>query len=322
MTGFLIHSYQFDAQGVPTKRSSDILAASDAAFTWMHLDANEEESRALVETGDQKLDELIVDALMADETRPRAVVHAEGVMLIVRSVNRGADGQVEDMTSLRFWVDAKRVVSVQRRPSAVVDFMQSQLENGKNVKGPGAFLLYMLWHLFEDMGDAIAEISNDLDELEELILENPLSLDHKDISLLRKKIIQLQRFVSPHGAAISGFKAFELSWLSKRQRRHLQECLDLITKHIEHLHSIRERSQVVSDEVANVFARKMNQNVYLLSLIAAVFMPLSFLTGLFGINVGGMPGANIESAFWLFCGGLAGVFVIQSLVFLKMRLFK
>ena len=59
----------------------------------------------------------------------------------------------------------------------------------------------------------------------------------------------------------------------------------------------------------------MNKNLYLLSVIAAVFLPLGFLTGLLGINVGGVPGVDDPSAFWIFSGFLSVVVALQILLF-------
>jgi len=322
MNNGLIRMYTFDGQSTAIRHSEAITEEMKPSFFWVHLDANAIEVRDFFEHEPFKLDSLMVDALLTDETRPRFVPHSDGVLLIVRSVNRSVDALIEDMVSLRFWVDAGRILSVQRRNSSVIEYMDDQLSSGKKFKGPGDFVVHMLWNLFEDMGEAIADLSADLDALEEAILEKPLSLDHHDISILRKKTIHLRRYIEPHRTAIQNFKNSDVPWLNKQQKRHLQECLDVVTKHVEHLDSIRERSQVASDEIANAFARKMNQNVYFLSLIAAIFLPLGFLTGLFGINVGGIPGAGSEYAFAIFCGGLLVVIALQIFLFSRMKFFK
>ena len=81
-------------------------------------------------------------------------------------------------------------------------------------------------------------------------------------------------------------------------KRRFQESLDRIVRYTEDLDAIRERAQIVKDELANALTDKMNKNTYVLSVVAAIFLPLGFLTGLLGINVGGMPGADNELAFW------------------------
>ena len=84
---------------------------------------------------------------------------------------------------------------------------------------------------------------------------------------------------------------------------------------------IRERAQVVKDELQNMLADRLNKNMYVLSVIAAIFLPLGFLTGLLGINVGGIPGADNSMSFLIFCGILTAIVVFQIWLFKKMKWF-
>ena len=84
---------------------------------------------------------------------------------------------------------------------------------------------------------------------------------------------------------------------------------------------MRERSHSVQSEVANILTERLNRNTYMFSLIAAIFLPLSFLTGLLGINVPGIPGADDPEAFLVFCGILIAIVALQVAVFKKLKWF-
>ena len=99
----------------------------------------------------------------------------------------------------------------------------------------------------------------------------------------------------------------------------MTEAHDNITRFVEELDSVRERSQVISDEVTNILTERLNKNMYALSVVAAIFLPLGFLTGLLGINIGDSPGAENPQAFLAFCGILALVVSLQIVIFRKMR---
>ena len=79
--------------------------------------------------------------------------------------------------------------------------------------------------------------------------------------------------------------------------------------------AVRERAAVTQEELLSRLSEQLNQRMYVLSIVAAVFLPLGFLTGLLGINVGGIPGADNAQAFWIFSGLLLIAVVIQLLVF-------
>ena len=112
-----------------------------------------------------------------------------------------------------------------------------------------------------------------------------------------------------------------MDWLDRDNVLRLQEAQNNITRFVEDLQSLRERSHSVQDEVANILTERLKRNTYMFSLIAAIFLPLSFLTGLLGINVPGIPGADDPEAFAVFCGILAAVVVAQVAVFKKLRWF-
>ena len=75
---------------------------------------------------------------------------------------------------------------------------------------------------------------------------------------------------------------------------------------------------MISDEVTNILTERLNKNMYALSVVAAIFLPLGFLTGLLGINIGGIPGAENPQAFVVICGMLALVVGLQIVIFQKM----
>ena len=70
-----------------------------------------------------------------------------------------------------------------------------------------------------------------------------------------------------------------------------------------------------------LFRSRLNKNTYILSVIASIFLPLGFLTGLLGINIEGIPGATNQSAFYIFCGIITLITAIQVIIFKKLKWF-
>ena len=92
-------------------------------------------------------------------------------------------------------------------------------------------------------------------------------------------------------------------------------------RYVEDLDAVRERCQIVRDELANVLSDRLNKNMYILSVIASIFLPLTFLTGLFGINVSGIPGAYNNNAFVIITGAMVALTLIQVVIFKKLKWF-
>ncbi|HBF99444.1 MAG TPA: zinc transporter ZntB, partial [Alphaproteobacteria bacterium] len=91
------------------------------------------------------------------------------------------------------------------------------------------------------------------------------------------------------------------------------------TRFVEDLDAVRERSQIIQDELTTALSDKLNRNLYLLSIVAAIFLPLGFLTGLLGINVGGIPGTESPYAFGIFSAILVLIVGLQVVIFRKLH---
>ena len=109
--------------------------------------------------------------------------------------------------------------------------------------------------------------------------------------------------------------------IDKTGYRRLIEAQDSISRVIDELDAVRERAHIINDEVTNQLTERLNKNMYALSVIAAIFLPLGFLTGLLGINIAGIPGAENPAAFAIFCAMLSMLVIAQIVLFRKLKWF-
>ena len=126
----------------------------------------------------------------------------------------------------------------------------------------------------------------------------------------------LRRYLAPQREAMTKLFTEKISWLIDNEKLRLREVTDRLIRHIEDLDSVRDRAAITQEEVVNRLSEQMNMRMYVLSLVAAIFLPLGFLTGLLGINVGGIPGSENKAAFFIV------IFFLAIIVFLQFLLFK
>lgn len=310
--------------GMPLGREA--LGAVKAALesddlAWVHLDVSEASSRSWVEAELGFLDPLTVEALFAEETRPRILESETGALLILRGVNLNTETEPEDMVSIRLWVDDSRVISVRKRRLKAVTDLREKLLTASGPSNAGEFVTFLASRLFERMEPVFSALDERLDDIEEGVMEEAEAKYRSPITAIRKQAIIFRRYIAPQRDVIAALRNSEKPWLSVADKRRLQESLDRVIRYIEDIDTVRERAQIIKDELANALSDKMNKNLYMLSVVAAVFLPLGFLTGLLGINVGGVPGVDDPSAFWLFCGFLALVVVGQVALFKRWKWF-
>ena len=152
-----------------------------------------------------------------------------------------------------------------------------------------------------------------MDELNQETRDNILEL--------RREIIKIRRYLGPQRDALNRLQSERASWLSEHDRLRVREAYDKITRYLEELDSARDRAGVAYEGLSGRIAEQMNNRMYVLSLIAGLFLPLGFLTGLLGINVGGIPLADSPWGFFEVVAILLVLVLVQIVVFRRKHWF-
>ncbi|MPZ09765.1 MAG: zinc transporter ZntB [Kiloniellaceae bacterium] len=273
---------------------------------WAHLQ-RDSASAARWLAHERGVPPLVRQALTAEETRPRCTPLEGGLLLILRGVNLNPEADPEDMVSIRIWTDGKRILTVWLRRLLAVGDIDAMLAEGRGPKTVGEFLTLLSERLVGRMEPVIAEIDDRIDALEDEVLEHYDPALRGRLAAVRRQAIVLRRYFAPQREALLRLATDSEAapWLEPRDRHLLREVADRITRYVEDLDAGRERAGVVHDQLANHLSDELNRGMYILSVIAAVFLPLGFLTGLLGINVAGLPGAETPWAFAAVCAILA-----------------
>ena len=290
----------------------------ESGTLWVHLDYTEDAAKNWLfdESG---LDPIIVEALTAEETRPRSLVHKGGMLMILRGVNLNPGSDPEDMIALRFWIDSNRIVTLRHRRVMAIDDLRQAVDKGSGPVGPGGFLEDLSDRLVLRMGTVISDVDDSVDALEdEVLTEQSYELRQK-IANIRRVAIRMRRFLAPQRDVMARLHNEKVDWLGEVDRMHLREIADRTTRYVEDLDAVRDRATVTQEELNSKLSEQMNKAMYILSIVAGIFLPLGLLTGLLGINVGGIPGTENPWAFTVFCVMLVGIAVGQVLIFKRLR---
>ncbi len=290
-------------------------------LAWVHLDGGHDDAKEWLTSECKYLDSIIINGLLAEETRPRIEEINDGIFLILRCVNLNKDSDPEDMISIRMWVDPYRIITIQKRDTKSINDVEKAIISNLAPKNSGDFLCLLLSAIFKRMEPILGSLDDLMDNVEEELIENPTIDLRSKLNQIRKRAIIFRRYMVPQRDLLSSLKSTNLKWLSDLHKRQLQENYNHNMRYVEDLDAIRERSQIVKDELSNLLSDRINKNMYVLSVIAAIFLPLGFLTGLLGVNVGGIPGAQSPYAFYVFSGSLVFLVALQIMLFKKWKWF-
>ncbi|MET1256222.1 CorA family divalent cation transporter [Aliikangiella maris] len=311
----LIHAFYL---GQPKSRLGwDDLNQNQQKPLWVHLDR----TNPFVEQWLQNnydIDAQMVNSLLRGDTRPRfSEIDSEQALLIVKGINFYNQDTPEEMVSLRMWTDGKTLISLGFKPLQSVVKIVNQLESGNGPNSIESLLIALLKNLDSRIEPFVYELSNRLDELEEKNTKDH-ELDSQQISDLQLQASVLKRHLVPQRDVLRRMQQSNISWL-KEQQNYWREFYYALEVYVDELTELVGRISMHLEAKNQILLQQSNQTMYLLSIIAAIFLPLSFLTGLLGINVGGMPGVEEPTAFLIVCVVVIALGILEYLFFKHKR---
>jgi zinc transporter len=201
------------------------------------------------------------------------------------------------MVAVRVWVEPHRIISTRRRRLLSVADIAETLDDGEGPASASALLPMLVDRLAQRIGNFVDVIEDQLDEIEDEIGEAEPGAVRARLSPLRRQMAAVRRFLAPQRDALDRLYRQPASFIAEPDLHLLREQADRIQRYLEDLELARERAIVLQEELLSNMAQQQNTRMYVLSVIAAIFLPLTFITGLLGMNVGGLPGVDSDLGF-------------------------
>lgn len=296
----VLHSLVLDGRGGAHRLApADVATWSPAdGILWLHVDFSHPGTYGLLESGlAERLPEIVLDVLTDNETRPRALLVDNGLLLALRGVNMNPGQDPADMVSIRVWVLQDAVITSRRRRLLAVQDIVSDLGKAEGPATPGELLVHLVARLADRIGVYVDKIEDQLLKFEEAVADDEREPHQLGLSGTRRQIANVRRFVAPQRDALEKAYRYPPPWLPMNEVQQLREEADRIARYVEDLDLARERAILLHEERQGVIAQQQNSRMYVLSIVAAIFLPLTFVTGLLGMNVGGLPGVESSRGF-------------------------
>lgn len=294
-----IFAFKLENHSIGTIHWEEIRSSHDDQLSyWIHINRTVPEMQRWLKE-DASLESNVSDALLASSTRPRLEISNEGILMTLRGVNLNEGADPSDMISLRIWVEKNRLITLEREKLLSVAAVAQRVEEPNGFRSVGEILIAIIVGLTDKMGPVIDEINDTLEILEDGVLDPNKPVDRTDLIELRQHAIMLHRHLRPQVLTLQELYHLKLGWIEVKQHKQLKETINRVTRFVEDLDTVRDRATVIQDELANRYAETMNQRMYAVSLIATILLPMTILTGLLGINVGGIPLAQSKFGFTL-----------------------
>ncbi|MFL6846419.1 MAG: zinc transporter ZntB [Allosphingosinicella sp.] len=275
---------------------AEAAAYSGPGFVWIHLDDIDTPSLDLLDG--QDIPEVAASALVAAETRPRCDRIDDGAILNLRGPAVEGVEISDRLVSIRMWVRAGRVHSLTRRPLTATAAVVAQMQAGQ-IHDPGDLVAAFAREISRQLDPQVADLGDELDDCESELSGRNLYRLRTAITRIRSEAIAFRRFVAPDRDALQTLAQLDFDWLADDDRLHIREAADRFARMAEELEAVRERAALVHEQLTDLRAEEIDQRSLYISVVAFIFLPLTFITGLLGMNVEGIPYAHHPGSFWV-----------------------
>jgi zinc transporter len=284
-------------------------------FLWIHLEGKDETDLAYLKA-QEDVPDIAAHALVATETRPRCDQIEDGALVNLRGPGDVDPDDSDRLVSIRMWVRGNRVVSLSRRMMGATAAVIAMAEAGK-IRDAGDLVADYAREISRQLDPQVAALGDELDQCESELEDGNLYRLRSQIARIRSEAIAFRRFVAPNRDALTELARLDFDWLAEDDRLHIREAADRFARMAEELEAVRERAALLHEQLTDLRAEQLDQRSLLISIVAFIFLPLTFITGLLGMNVEGIPFAQHPWAFWgvvAFCV-LIGAAVLTWFVF-------
>lgn len=284
---------------------------------WVDVDLGNKQGRQWL-LKNSGLDKNVSSILLAGETRPRSLVESDSLIVIMRGINMNPGSVPDDMVAIRMSLQRNRIVTTHRRKVLSINDLRDALLAGNGPKTVGGFLVSLTGFLSSRIESAVENIETLIEELDEKMAGSDIETIRVTLGVVRRQAAAIRRHLSPQRDAIDRIARSGTDILTDRDVFDLREEGDQLTRHIEDLDLARENALVTQEELMNRVALEQNSRMYLLSVVAAIFLPLTFVTGLLGMNVAGLPG-TVNSNGFIYSMIVMGACLVGLLAYFRSR---
>lgn len=285
------------------------------ALECLVLDGRTEADRGWLKT-ESGLEETVKELMCAAPTRNGSARPGSSIVLsLVRTEDNTNDGGLIGVNAL---IETNRLVTVCFGPGPLIEDALVRYAERDGRGGASRLLAVIVTALVRPLESEIARIADTIDDLEDKAMLEADEGPDNSVMLVARRVITLRRYLIPMRDELS-FLAFNPDELpGVTEPRYLNRAAGYPGRLISTLDSCHQRVTLILDQLRQRDDGRMNRSMHKLTLVGTVFLPLSFVTGLLGINVAGIPGGHDPFAFWLVCGFLLAV-AVSAIVVIRWR---
>ena len=267
------------------------------------------------------LDRLTIRQLLDTTLRPKVEEYDHYIFFSVKSVLKNKDGGliVEQMS---FILGQHYVISFQEEPADHFDHIRNKIvEALGQVRKRGAdFLLYQLLDaVLDNYFETIEQLNSETKNLEKMVLTNPTQESLIELEQAKYTTEMIKKSLSPFKDSIRAILNRHKSFITEENVRYFQDLMNNCTSAIEEIDATSKSLESLTNIYFSALSQKMNETMKVLTTVATIFIPLTFIAGIYGMNFENMPELKYDNGYFLALGGMALVLVGMIIYFKRKK---
>lgn len=276
-----------------------------STVTWLNIDGLHE--TALIEKIGRKLNvhPLVLEDIADTSQRPRCEDVGDYFIIILKMISFDGENRVITVEQMSLLIGSNYVVSFQEKPGDVFQLLRARLRLPESrIRHMGSdYLAYALMDAIVDNYYIVVEkIGDQVEEIEDDVMNQPDPKILERLQHIKRTLLFLRRSIWPLREVINTFEKSE-KLLNKHTRPYLRDVYDHTVQIMDMLETMRDMNTGLFDIYLSNVSNKMNQVMKVLTIIATIFIPLTFIVGVYGMNFRYMPELTLHwgyPAVWIF----------------------
>jgi magnesium transporter len=299
----VIHTVLFHADGRLQFGGSELLDAPlpEGASLWVDIEGRTRDyADRLLAMGYHPL---AVEDVFLLQHQPKLEEYPGYLFVIVRGID--VSRLRLETLKLAAFLEPNRLVTCHRAPMRGIATVRRKLSDTGRARPNMPHLFYMICdELVDHYFPIVEEVGGEFEELEEEIFENPRQQQLERIQELRRRMSTLRRVLLPHRQIFNRLASRQHAIISEQEAIYFRDLYDSIFRLLEAADHQREQLASAKDTYLSAIAQRTNDVMKVLTLFSALLLPLTFITGIYGMNFEVLPGAGWRWGFYIVLGGM------------------
>lgn len=287
-------------------------------FLWLHFNLSNAASEKWLKAHTRLADEFY-DTLHEGSRSTRIEMADDTLIAVVNDVLHDFSFEASDISTLWLTVAPHLVISARRTPLQSIERLHQAVRHGEPIRSP----VELLVHLLRDQADVLVKIVRDsvtkVDLIEDSLLAGRLRHKREDLGSLRRVLVRLQRLLAPEPAALFRLLQRPPGWVAETDIQELRQSTEEFSVTLSDMTALQERIKLLQEEIAARVNEENGRSLFMLTILTVLALPINMITGLLGMNVGGVPLAQHDNGFWIVAGVVLAFTAVAAIIVVKMQ---